>query len=99
MEFSKEETNPLMFGYWGNKSFQEWLCYIYHSLYFGSKKTKYDIFYLLYFNMSFGGLWVFVSNYAQYLYKEATLSPTWMNIQVHQNNKIETSSNNIVIMR
>ena len=56
MEFSKEETNPLMFGYWGNKSFQEWLCYIYHSLYFGSKKTKYDIFYLLYFDMSFGYL-------------------------------------------
>lgn len=52
MEFSKEETNPLMFGYWGNKSFQEWLCYIYHSLYFDSKKTKYDIFYLLYFDMS-----------------------------------------------
>ena len=51
MEFSKEETNPLMFGYWGNKSFQEWLCYIYHSLYFDSKKTKYDIFYLLYFDM------------------------------------------------
>ena len=54
MEFSKEETNPLMFGYWGNKSFQEWLCYIYHSFYFDSKKTKYDIFYLLYFDMSFG---------------------------------------------
>ena len=53
MEFSKEETNPLMFGYWGNKSFQEWLCYIYHSFYFDSKKTKYDIFYLLYLNMSF----------------------------------------------
>ena len=52
MEFSKEETNPLMFGYWGNKSFQEWLCYIYHSFYFDSKKTKYDIFYLLYFDMS-----------------------------------------------
>ena len=52
MEFSKEETNPLMFGYWGNKSFQEWLCYIYHSLNFDSKKTKYDIFYLLYFDMS-----------------------------------------------
>lgn len=101
MEFSKEETNPLMFGYWGNKSFQEWLCYIYHSFYFDSKKTKYDIFYLLYFDMSFGvpRLWVFVSYYAQYLYKEATLSSTWMNIQVHQNNKIETSSNNIVIMR
>ena len=101
MEFSKEETNPLMFGYWGNKSFQEWLCYIYHSLYFDSKKTKYDIFYLLYFDMSFGvpRLWVFVSYYAQYLYKVATLSSTWLNIQVHQNNKIETSSNNIVIMR
>ena len=52
MEFSKEETNPLMCGYWGNKSFQEWLCYIYHSFYFDSKKTKYDIFYLLYFDMS-----------------------------------------------
>ena len=22
MEFSKEETNPLMFGYWGNKVFR-----------------------------------------------------------------------------
>ena len=54
MEFSKEETNPLMFGYWGNKSFQEWICYICYSLYFDSKKTKYDIFYLLYFDMSFG---------------------------------------------
>ena len=58
MEFSKEETNPLMFGYWGNKSFQEWLCYIYHSLYFGSKKTKYDIFYLLYFDMSCGEVYL-----------------------------------------
>ena len=54
MEFSKEETNPLMFGYWGNKSFQEWLCYICYSLYFDSKKNKYDIFYLVYLNMSFG---------------------------------------------
>ena len=53
MEFSKEETNPLMFGYWRNKSFQEWLCYICYFLYFDSKKTKYDIFYLLYFDMSF----------------------------------------------
>ena len=82
MEFSKEETNPLMFGYWGNKSFQEWLCYIYHSLYLDSKKTKYDIFYLLYFDMSFG---VFVSYYAQHLYKEASLSSKWMNIEIHQN--------------
>ena len=52
MEFQKEETNPLMFGDWGNKSFQEWLCYICYSLYFDSKKTKYDIFYLLYFYIS-----------------------------------------------
>ena len=54
MEFEKEETNPLMFGYWGNKSFQESFGYIYYLTYCHSKKTKYDMFYPLYFNLSFG---------------------------------------------
>ena len=49
MEFEKEETNPLMFGYWGNKRFQEWFGYIFIQFVLTLRKPNmiFSIFYIL----------------------------------------------------
>ena len=53
MEFEKEETNPLMFGYWGNKRFQEWFGYIFIQLVLTLRKPSMIFSYLLYIDWIF----------------------------------------------
>ena len=74
MEFSKEETNPLMFGYWGNKVFRNGFVTFVIPFILTLRKP----------NMIFSILFI-LTCHSGHLYKEASLSSKWMNIEIHQN--------------